>query len=60
MSLSDFFSPIAFTKFIPKDGFYASQLGNKIEAFTDAFQHTVFQLGGNATIGKGILRTQML
>ena len=31
-----------------------------MKAFTDAFQHTVFQLGGNATIGKGILRTQML
>lgn len=37
MSLSDFFSPVALSKFTPKDGFYASQLGNKIEAFTDAF-----------------------
>ena len=37
MTLSDFFSPVAVSKFSPKDGFYASQLGNKIDAFTAIF-----------------------
>ena len=37
MSLSDFFSPVALSKLTPKDGFYASQLGNKIDVFTDVF-----------------------
>jgi formiminoglutamase len=31
MSLSDFFSPIDLKKIVPKNGFYASQLGSKIE-----------------------------
>lgn len=37
MSLADFFSPIDLSKFTPKNGFYASQYGSKVEVFTDAF-----------------------
>ena len=37
MSLADFFSPVAVSKFSPKDGFYASQLGYKIEVYEDVF-----------------------
>ncbi|HEY0900042.1 MAG TPA: formimidoylglutamase [Sphingobacteriaceae bacterium] len=37
MSLADFFSPIDLSKFTPKNGFYASHYGSKVEVFTDAF-----------------------
>ncbi|MGB4776316.1 MAG: formimidoylglutamase [Daejeonella sp.] len=37
MSLSDFFSPVNFSKLSPKDGFYNSQLGSKIEVFSSDF-----------------------
>lgn len=37
MTLSDFFSPIDPEKFTPKKGFYTSQLGMKVDFFTDTF-----------------------
>lgn len=37
MSLADFFSPVDLSKFSPKDGFYASQYGSRVTAYTDAF-----------------------
>lgn len=37
MTLSDFFSPIDTEKFTPRNGFLTSQLGMKVEFFTDAF-----------------------
>ncbi|MDB4901888.1 MAG: arginase [Mucilaginibacter sp.] len=37
MSLSDFFTPIDIDKIIPKRGYYASQLGSKIEHFSVGF-----------------------
>ncbi|SFG61277.1 Arginase family enzyme [Pedobacter insulae] len=37
MSLSDFFSPINPDQFSPKNGFYTSQLGLKVDFFTDRF-----------------------
>ncbi|MFN0292882.1 formimidoylglutamase [Pedobacter helvus] len=37
MTLSDFFSPIDTEKFTPKHGFLTSQLGVKVEFYTDTF-----------------------
>ena len=37
MSLSDFFSPVDFGKIIPKNGYNTSQLGSRIEYFSNAF-----------------------
>jgi arginase family enzyme len=37
MSLSDFFSPIDVSSFAPKNGYYASQLGVKIDSFEQDF-----------------------
>ncbi|TAE36576.1 MAG: arginase [Sphingobacteriales bacterium] len=37
MSLSDFFSPIKFSDFTPKNGFYSCQLGAVIEAYQSNF-----------------------
>ena len=37
MTLSDFFSPIDTEKFTPRNGFLTSQLGMKVEFYTDAF-----------------------
>ncbi|WAC42171.1 formimidoylglutamase [Pedobacter sp. SL55] len=37
MTLSDFFSPIDTEKFTPKHGFLTSQLGMKVEFYTDIF-----------------------
>lgn len=37
MSLSDFFTPIDLTSIVPKDGYYTSHLGSKINIYTDAF-----------------------
>jgi len=37
MTLSDFFSPIDPEKFTPKKGFFTSQLGMKVEFFTNTF-----------------------
>lgn len=37
MSLNDFFAPVKLTNFTPKQGFLSSQLGNKVDIFTDAF-----------------------
>ncbi|TDQ09235.1 formimidoylglutamase [Pedobacter metabolipauper] len=37
MSLSDFFSPLSPEKFTPKTGFYTSQLGLKVNFFTEKF-----------------------
>ena len=37
MSLSDFFTPIDLKKISPKNGFYTSQLGDKIEHFSVDF-----------------------
>ncbi|MFD0749842.1 formimidoylglutamase [Mucilaginibacter calamicampi] len=37
MSLSDFFFPIDLKKILPKNGYYTSHLGSKIETFSDAF-----------------------
>src|ERR1700761_9009456 len=37
MSLSDFFSPVDTEKIIPKRGYYTSQLGSKIEYFSNDF-----------------------
>lgn len=37
MSLSDFFSPIDLKKITPKNGYYTSQLGSKIEHFSVDF-----------------------
>jgi arginase family enzyme len=37
MSLSDFFTPIDLKKIAPKDGFFTSQLGDKIEHYSVAF-----------------------
>ncbi len=37
MSLADFFSPADARKFSPESGFYASQLGAKVEIFTHDF-----------------------
>ncbi len=37
MTLSDFFSPIDIEKFTPRNGFLTSQLGMKVEFYTDAF-----------------------
>src|ERR1700754_1782166 len=37
MSLSDFFTPIDLTRITPKDGYFASHLGEKISHFSDSF-----------------------
>ena len=37
MSLADFFSPVDTKKFNPEGNFYASQLGSKVEIFTNDF-----------------------
>ncbi len=37
MSLADFFSPIDFNSFAPKDGFYTSQLGQLAEMYVNEF-----------------------
>jgi formiminoglutamase len=37
MSISDFLSPVALSKLMPKDGFYTSQLGSKIEIYSSDF-----------------------
>ena len=37
MTLSDFFSPIEPENFTPKQGFYTSQLGTKVDFHTDTF-----------------------
>jgi formiminoglutamase len=37
MSLADFFTPIDLKKIIPKNGYYASHLGDRIVAFTEVF-----------------------
>ncbi|MNK08672.1 Formimidoylglutamase [compost metagenome] len=37
MTLSDFFSPIDIEKFTPRNGFLTSQLGMKVEFYTDTF-----------------------
>ncbi len=37
MSLADFFTPIDLDKITPAEGFKASQLGNKIQAYTSQF-----------------------
>lgn len=37
MTLSDFFSPIDPEKFTPKNGFFTSQLGMKVEFYTNTF-----------------------
>nr|WP_294791243.1 formimidoylglutamase [uncultured Mucilaginibacter sp.] len=37
MSLSDFFSPVDLDKILPKNGYYTSHLGSKIESFADSF-----------------------
>jgi formiminoglutamase len=37
MSLSDFFAPIDADKIIPKKGYYTSQLGSKIEYYSNGF-----------------------
>ena len=37
MSLSDFFAPIDADRIVPKKGYYTSQLGNKIEYFSNDF-----------------------
>lgn len=37
MTLSDFFSPIDTEKFTPRNGFLTSQLGMKVEFYTDTF-----------------------
>jgi len=37
MSLSDFFTPVDVEKIIPEKGYYSSQLGSKIEYFSDDF-----------------------
>ncbi|RZK43768.1 MAG: arginase [Pedobacter sp.] len=37
MSLSDFFSPIQSDRFSPNNGFYTSQLGLKVDFYTDLF-----------------------
>ena len=37
MTLSDFFSPIVPEKFTPSKGFYTSQLGTKVDFYTDTF-----------------------
>src|ERR1700761_56732 len=37
MSLYDFFSPVDTEKIIPKKGYYTSQLGSKIEYFSNDF-----------------------
>jgi len=37
MSLADFFAPIDIKKITPKDGFYTSQLGDRIEHYSVAF-----------------------
>ena len=40
MSLSDFFTPVDLKKITPKNGFYTSQLGEKIDYFSDHFPDT--------------------
>jgi len=37
MSLSDFFTPIDLTTIAPKNGYYTSHLGSKIDLYTDKF-----------------------
>ncbi|MDB5005048.1 MAG: arginase [Mucilaginibacter sp.] len=37
MSLSDFFTPIDLTAIAPKNGYYTSHLGSKIDLYTDKF-----------------------
>ncbi len=37
MSLSDFFSPVDAAKFTPKQGFYTSQLGLKVDFYNSSF-----------------------
>jgi arginase family enzyme len=51
MSLSDFFSPIDLKKITPKNGYYASQLGSKIEHFSVDFPDLENQKMDLAIIG---------
>lgn len=37
MSLSDFFTPVDLQKIIPKNGYYTSHLGSKIDHYTSSF-----------------------
>jgi formiminoglutamase len=37
MSLSDFFTPVDLNAITPKNGYYTSHLGNKINIYTDSF-----------------------
>jgi formiminoglutamase len=37
MSLADFFTPVDLANITPKNGWFSSQLGNKINSYTDAF-----------------------
>jgi len=51
MSLSDFFSPVDLKKIIPKNGYYASQLGSKMEHFSVDFPDLETQKIDIAIIG---------
>ena len=51
MSLSDFFSPVDLKKIVPKNGYFNSHLGNKIDHFSVDFPNLEIQKFDIALIG---------